>query len=373
MPRAKLGSAASHRLRRRRGQRSGEHGRRAAAVAASPPSRGTRSTSRTTTTPGSSARPRLAVARRPTTPARTSSSACSTPASGPSTRRSATPASRLRRRSARAASSATAATPRTSGRVRLQQQARSARTCSRRPTWPASARRPSEFCNNTTHSAPPRDSEGHGTHTATTAAGDCVAHAPLLRRRPRPGQRHRARRARDRLPRLPRAGLLQLRLGRRRPAGDQRRRRRDQLLDLAAARNPYTDPVELAFLDAFNAGISVNASAGNSGPGAGDRRPRRAVGDDGRRLDLARAFQSDAAPDRRRRRDLRRAGLDAHQRRHRATPVVLAQTLPGTAVDGTAVARRRRALDRQDRRLPARRRTAASTRASTSSRAARPG
>src|SRR5262249_39055277 len=32
---------------------------------------------------------------------------------------------------------------------------------------------------------------------------------------------------------------------------------------------PYTDPVELAFLDATNAGISVNASAGNSGPGAG--------------------------------------------------------------------------------------------------------
>jgi len=30
----------------------------------------------------------------------------------------------------------------------------------------------------------------------------------------------------------------------------------------------YSDPVELAFLDAFNAGISVNASAGNSGPGA---------------------------------------------------------------------------------------------------------
>ena len=50
--------------------------------------------------------------------------------------------------------------------------------------------------------------------------------------------------------------------------------------------NPYTDPVELAFLDAYNAGICVNASAGNTGPGAGTRRPRRPVGDHGRRLDL---------------------------------------------------------------------------------------
>jgi hypothetical protein len=33
--------------------------------------------------------------------------------------------------------------------------------------------------------------------------------------------------------------------------------------------SPYGDAVELAFLDATNAGISVNASAGNSGPGAG--------------------------------------------------------------------------------------------------------
>jgi hypothetical protein len=38
---------------------------------------------------------------------------------------------------------------------------------------------------------------------------------------------------------------------------------------ISGGNQPYTDPVELAFLDAFNAGISVNASAGNSGPGAG--------------------------------------------------------------------------------------------------------
>ena len=38
---------------------------------------------------------------------------------------------------------------------------------------------------------------------------------------------------------------------------------------ISGGANPYSDPVELAFLDAFHAGISVNASAGNSGPGAG--------------------------------------------------------------------------------------------------------
>ena len=37
---------------------------------------------------------------------------------------------------------------------------------------------------------------------------------------------------------------------------------------ISGGANPYTDAVELAFLDAYNAGVSVNASAGNSGPGA---------------------------------------------------------------------------------------------------------
>ena len=33
--------------------------------------------------------------------------------------------------------------------------------------------------------------------------------------------------------------------------------------------DPFTDPVELAFLDAYAAGVFVAASAGNAGPGAG--------------------------------------------------------------------------------------------------------
>jgi Subtilase family len=36
-----------------------------------------------------------------------------------------------------------------------------------------------EFCNDTTGECSARDSEGHGTHTATTAGGDCVASAIL--------------------------------------------------------------------------------------------------------------------------------------------------------------------------------------------------
>ena len=156
-------------------------------------------------------------------PPRTSSSACSTPASGPSIRRSRTTASRpppggpygcqfgdgsdvahlgprspcnrklvgayaftrhLPRRARRGA-----------GRV-LQQRDQ------------ASARR-----------ATPN---GHGTHTASTAAGGPRRQRADLRRSARADQRHGAGRARDHVPRLPRAGLLQLRLGR----GDRSRRSR---------------------------------------------------------------------------------------------------------------------------------------------------
>ena len=38
---------------------------------------------------------------------------------------------------------------------------------------------------------------------------------------------------------------------------------------ISGGADPYTDPVELAFLDAFHAGISVNAAAGNDGPAPG--------------------------------------------------------------------------------------------------------
>ena len=37
---------------------------------------------------------------------------------------------------------------------------------------------------------------------------------------------------------------------------------------ISGGANPFADAVELAFLDAYNAGVFVAASAGNSGPGA---------------------------------------------------------------------------------------------------------
>ena len=37
---------------------------------------------------------------------------------------------------------------------------------------------------------------------------------------------------------------------------------------ISGGADPYTDPVELAFLDAYAAGVFVAASAGNGGPGA---------------------------------------------------------------------------------------------------------
>ncbi len=127
---------------------------------------------------------------------------------------------------------------------------------------------PTEFCNNATHQCSARDSEGHGTHTTTTAAGACVDSAMLygVERGPVCGI-------------APGARVIQYRV-----CLDQGCFSSDSVAAVAQAiangvnvinfsisggAQPYSDPVELAFLDATNAGISVSASAGNSGPGAG--------------------------------------------------------------------------------------------------------
>ncbi len=113
-----------------------------------------------------------------------------------------------------------------------------------------------------------RDSSGHGTHTTSTAAGNILDTAPVLgvERGPIHGI-------------APGAWVIAYKV-----LGAQG----GFTSDIAAAigeaiydgvdvinfsisggNNPFTDAAELGFLDAYQAGVVVAASAGNSGPGAG--------------------------------------------------------------------------------------------------------
>jgi hypothetical protein len=125
-----------------------------------------------------------------------------------------------------------------------------------------------EFCNNTTGICSARDPEGHGTHTMTTAAGDCVSSAVLygVDRGPVCGI-------------APGAHVIEYRVCLSLGCfnSDSVNAVEQAILDgvnvinfsISGGADPYTDPVELAFLDAFHAGISVNAAAGNDGPTPG--------------------------------------------------------------------------------------------------------
>jgi subtilisin family serine protease len=125
-----------------------------------------------------------------------------------------------------------------------------------------------EFCNDSTGVCSARDSEGHGTHTTTTAAGDCVTSAVMygVERGPVCGI-------------APGAHVIMYRVCMSQGcfSSDSVAAVQQAIADgvnvinfsISGGASPYSDPVELAFLDAVNAGISVNASAGNSGPGAG--------------------------------------------------------------------------------------------------------
>ncbi len=112
-----------------------------------------------------------------------------------------------------------------------------------------------------------RDSGGHGTHTATTAAGNVLASAPVLgvERGPLNGT-------------APGAWVTVYKgLG---PQGgfdsDLTAAVQQAVKDgvsvinysISGGSTPFTDSTELAFLDAYAAGVFVSASAGNSGPGA---------------------------------------------------------------------------------------------------------
>ena len=127
---------------------------------------------------------------------------------------------------------------------------------------------PGEYCATSAGPCSARDSEGHGTHTASTAAGGPVAHAPVLGvdRGPVSGI-------------APGASIIAYRICLEQGCftSDSVAAIQQAIKDgvnvinfsISGGANAYTDPVELAFLDATAAGISVNASAGNSGPGAG--------------------------------------------------------------------------------------------------------
>lgn len=113
-----------------------------------------------------------------------------------------------------------------------------------------------------------RDSNGHGTHTSSTAAGDRVDNVNLygVNRGPVTGM-------------APGAWLAMYKVCG--PQGcyssDSTAAVEQAVVDgvdtinfsISGGSNPLNDPVELAFLDAFQAGVFVATSAGNSGPGAG--------------------------------------------------------------------------------------------------------
>lgn len=112
-----------------------------------------------------------------------------------------------------------------------------------------------------------RDDNGHGTHTSSTAAGNNKVAASIFG-----------------VPRgrvsgvAPRAHVIMYKV-----CGDEGCFQSDSVaavqkaitdgvdvinFSISGGGNPYADAVELAFLDAYNAGVFVAASAGNSGPTA---------------------------------------------------------------------------------------------------------
>ena len=112
-----------------------------------------------------------------------------------------------------------------------------------------------------------RDSNGHGSHTASTSAGNRLASAPVLGvdRGPINGI-------------APGAWLSVYKVCGIEGcyASDSAAAVQQAILDgvdvinfsISGGDDPFTDPVELAFLDAYAAGVFVSTSAGNDGPGA---------------------------------------------------------------------------------------------------------
>ncbi|HEX5598164.1 MAG TPA: S8 family serine peptidase [Micromonosporaceae bacterium] len=112
-----------------------------------------------------------------------------------------------------------------------------------------------------------RDSDGHGTHTGSTAAGNVISSAQIfgVERGPARGV-------------APGAWVSVYKVcGAEGCFGSDSAAAVAQAVrdgvnvinfSISGGTNPFTDPVELAFLDAYAAGVFVAASAGNSGPTA---------------------------------------------------------------------------------------------------------
>ena len=212
-----------------------------------------------------------------------------------------------------------------------------------------------------------RDSNGHGSHTSSTSAGGPVANAnPLgINRGPirgvAPGAHvavYKNCGAQGCFPSDSVAAVAQA------------------ILDgvdvinysIAGGEDPFGDAVELAFLDAYAAGVFVSASAGQRRPGPGDQRPQLAVGHDRRGLDAGADVPLDDHAQRQWRRDAAGRGRD-HHRRHRE-PAAGRPRAPPRPTTTSAAPRRRRPGSSPARSSPASGAPAASSAASTSDRAA---
>jgi hypothetical protein len=113
-----------------------------------------------------------------------------------------------------------------------------------------------------------RDSNGHGTHTGSTAAGNVLDSAPVfgVERGPVNGI-------------APGAWVSVYKVCGTEGcfSSDSAAAVAQAILDgvnvinfsISGGTSPFTDPVELAFLDAYAAGVFVSASAGNAGPATG--------------------------------------------------------------------------------------------------------
>ena len=235
-------------------------------------------------------------------------------------------------------------------RVRVQQQAHRRASRSSTPTLPNATGADEPY------PTPPV------TPTATARTPPSTAAGNVARRRRRSSASSAARstasprRVGRGLQGLRRRGLLRLR--HRRPPSSRRSCDGVDVINfsISGGTDPFTDPVELAFLDAYAAGVFVAASAGNDGPGRRHGQPPRRRGSPrSPRRPRTREFAStltltagsgdtftvDGRVDHGRRR-VAAAGRARRRRRRTTTPLC---THPAPAGH----------VHRQDRRLPARR------------------